>query len=163
MTRRLGPRYGMVNPIVGTVFPNFSFIRSTSRTFRVWHPRGPESIEVWSWGYVDKEAPPEVKDKVRLSVIQGFSPSGTFEQDDMDNWAGVHPDLPGLNVAPFGSEHADGVGPRPVQRIAGCHGERPPRQRIQPPKLLPPLGRVDVRTCVIVTAFRFGWSARRRR
>jgi phenylpropionate dioxygenase-like ring-hydroxylating dioxygenase large terminal subunit len=84
--RRLGPRYGMVNPIVGTVFPNFSFIRSTSRTFRVWHPRGPDSIEIWAWGYVDKDAPPEVKEKVRLAVIQGFSPSGTFEQDDMDNW-----------------------------------------------------------------------------
>ena len=84
--RRLGPRYGMVNPLAGTVFPNFSFIRSTSRTFRVWHPRGPEGIEIWAWGYVDKEAPPEVKDKVRLSVIHGFSPSGNFEQDDMDNW-----------------------------------------------------------------------------
>ena len=86
VVRRLGPRYGMVNPIVGTVFPNFSFIRSTSRTFRVWHPRGPDSIEIWAWGYVDKDAPPEVKEKVRLAVIQGFSPSGTFEQDDMDNW-----------------------------------------------------------------------------
>ena len=76
----------MVNPLAGTVFPNFSFIRSTSRTLRVWHPRGPDSIEIWAWGYVDKEAPPEVKDKVRLSVIHGFSPSGNFEQDDMDNW-----------------------------------------------------------------------------
>ena len=84
--RRLGPRYGMVNPIVGTVFPNFSFLRGTSRAFRVWHPRGPRSIEVWSWGFVDKAAPPEVKEKFRLSVVQGFSPSGTFEQDDMDNW-----------------------------------------------------------------------------
>ena len=84
--RRLGPRYGMVNPIVGTVFPNFSFLRGTSRAFRVWHPRGPRSIEVWSWGFVDKAAPPEVREQFRLSVVQGFSPSGTFEQDDMDNW-----------------------------------------------------------------------------
>ena len=84
--RRLGPRYRMVNPIVGTVFPNFSFLRGTSRTFRVWHPRGPRSIEVWSWGFVDKAAPPEVREQFRLSVVQGFSPSGSFEQDDMDNW-----------------------------------------------------------------------------
>ena len=84
--RRLGPRYGKVNPIVGTVFPNFSFLRGTSRAMRVWHPRGPGSIEVWSWGYVDKAAPPEIKEQFRLSAIQGFSPSGTFEQDDMDNW-----------------------------------------------------------------------------
>ena len=86
VARRLGTRYGMVNPLADTVFPNLSFIRSTSRTSRVWHPRGPESIEIWAWGYVDKEAPPGVKDKIRLAVIRGFSPLGNFEQDDMDNW-----------------------------------------------------------------------------
>ena len=84
--RRLGPRYEQVNPIVGTAFPNFSFLRGTSRAMRVWHPRGPGSIEVWSWAFVDKAAPPEVKEQFRLSAIHGFSPSGTFEQDDMDNW-----------------------------------------------------------------------------
>ena len=84
--QRLGPRYSQVNPIVGTVFPNFSMLRGTSRAFRVWHPRGPGSIEVWSCAYVDKAAPPEIKEQLRLSNIRGFSPSGTFEQDDMDNW-----------------------------------------------------------------------------
>ena len=52
--RRLGPRSGLINPIVGTVFPNFSMLRATSRTFRVWHPRGPDQTEVWSWVYVDR-------------------------------------------------------------------------------------------------------------
>jgi hypothetical protein len=84
--KRLGPRYGMIKPIVGTVFPNFSFLRATSRTFRVWHPRGPDKIELWSWVYVDKAAPPNVKDAIRLAGLRGFSPAGTFEQDDMDNW-----------------------------------------------------------------------------
>jgi 3-phenylpropionate/trans-cinnamate dioxygenase alpha subunit len=84
--KRLGPRVHLINPIVGTVFPNFSFLRATSRTFRVWHPRGPDRTEVWSWVYVDKAAPPEVKEAMRLAGIRGFSPSGTFEQDDMDNW-----------------------------------------------------------------------------
>jgi 3-phenylpropionate/trans-cinnamate dioxygenase subunit alpha len=84
--KRLGPRLGVVNPTVGTVFPNFSFLRATSRTFRVWQPRGPDKIEVWSWVYVDRAAPPAVKDAVRLAGVRGFSPSGTFEQDDMDNW-----------------------------------------------------------------------------
>ena len=84
--QRLGDRYKQVNPIVGTVFPNFSMLRGTSRSMRVWHPRGPDSIEVWSWGFVDKAAPAEIKEQVRLSAVRGFSPSGTFEQDDMDNW-----------------------------------------------------------------------------
>jgi 3-phenylpropionate/trans-cinnamate dioxygenase subunit alpha len=83
---RLGPRSALINPIVGTAFPNFSLLRATSRTFRVWHPRGPDKTEVWSWVYVDKAAPPEVKQAIRLSGVRGFGPSGTFEQDDMDNW-----------------------------------------------------------------------------
>ncbi len=84
--KRLGPRAHLVNPIVGTVFPNFSLLRATSRTFRVWHPRGPDKTEVWSWVYADRAAPPEVKKAIRLAGVRGFSPSGTFEQDDMDNW-----------------------------------------------------------------------------
>jgi 3-phenylpropionate/trans-cinnamate dioxygenase subunit alpha len=35
---------------------------------------------------VDKTAPPQVKEAIRLAGVRGFSPSGTFEQDDMDNW-----------------------------------------------------------------------------
>jgi phenylpropionate dioxygenase-like ring-hydroxylating dioxygenase large terminal subunit len=84
--KRLGPRSRLTNPIVGTMFPNFSMLRATSRTFRVWHPRGPDKTEVWSWVYTDKVAPPHVKEAIRLAGVRGFSPSGTFEQDDMDNW-----------------------------------------------------------------------------
>jgi 3-phenylpropionate/trans-cinnamate dioxygenase subunit alpha len=84
--KRLGPRSGLINPIVGTMFPNFSMLRATSRTFRVWQPRAPDRTEVWSWVYTDKAAPQHVKDAIRLAGVRGFSPSGTFEQDDMDNW-----------------------------------------------------------------------------
>jgi phenylpropionate dioxygenase-like ring-hydroxylating dioxygenase large terminal subunit len=84
--KRLGARSSVINPIVGTMFPNFSMLRATSRTFRVWQPRGPDKTAVWSWVYTDKAAPPHVKEAIRLSGVRGFSPSGTFEQDDMDNW-----------------------------------------------------------------------------
>ena len=86
--RRLGPRLKRVKPIVGTLFPNFSMLRSVSRTFRVWHPRGPEKTEVWAWVFADKAAPAAVKEAIRLAGMRGFGPSGTFEQDDMDNWQG---------------------------------------------------------------------------
>ena len=86
VAKRLGPKYALVNPIVGTVFPNFSLLRGSSRAFRLWQPKGPDKIEIWSWAYVDKAAPPEVKEELRLAAIRGFGPSGTFEQDDMDNW-----------------------------------------------------------------------------
>ena len=106
-----GLGYDLVNPIVGTVFPNFSFLRATSRTFRVWHPRGLIRLEVWSWVYVDKAAPPEVKEALRLAGIRGFSPSGTFEQDDMDNWQECTRTCRGVVSRRLCLEHPDGAGP----------------------------------------------------
>ena len=64
-----------------TIFPNFSVFNS-ARTLRVWHPRGPDEIEVWAFGIVDKEAGPEEREQVRLATTRTFSPAGTFEQDD---------------------------------------------------------------------------------
>jgi hypothetical protein len=84
--KRLGDRFDHVFPIVGNVFPNFGLLRAVARSFRVWHPFGPDKIELWSWTYVDKAAPPEVKEAMRLAVVRSFSPSGIYEQDDMDNW-----------------------------------------------------------------------------
>jgi phenylpropionate dioxygenase-like ring-hydroxylating dioxygenase large terminal subunit len=88
MKQRLGARLQLGKPIAGTVFPNFSMLRPTSRTIRVWHPRGPDKTEVWAWIFVDKAAPPEVKKALRLAGARVFGPGGTFEQDDMDNWQG---------------------------------------------------------------------------
>ena len=84
--KRLGPRRDIVNPSVATIFPNFSMVRAVARTFRVWLPKGPDRVEVRAWAFCDKAAPPEIKEIIRLGVIRGVSPSGTFEQDDMDNW-----------------------------------------------------------------------------
>ena len=36
--------------------------------------------------YADTDAPDAVKDAVRLSSLRTFGPSGSLEQDDMDNW-----------------------------------------------------------------------------
>ena len=38
--------------------------------------------------FADKAAPSEVKEAIRLAGVRVFGPSGTFEQDDMDNWQG---------------------------------------------------------------------------
>ena len=88
MHRRLGPRLSQVQPIFGTAFPNFSFNRAPAHTLRVWHPRGVDKIEIWLWAYVDRSAPAEVKDAMRLASLRSFSASGTYEQDDMGNWEG---------------------------------------------------------------------------
>lgn len=86
--KRLGDRVKLVKPHAGTIFPNFSMLRSIARTFRVWQPRGPGHTEIQAAVYVDKAAPSEVKEAFRLQAIRGFGPSGGFEQDDMDNWQG---------------------------------------------------------------------------
>ena len=83
---RLGPRARVLNPIVGTIFPNFSILKGGTRCFRVWHPKGPDKVEIWSWVFTDRAAPPEVKEDIRLVALRSFSPAGTLEQDDMDNW-----------------------------------------------------------------------------
>ena len=88
MQQRLGSRLNRVYPIFGTTFPNFSLNRAPAHTLRVWHPKGPDKTEIWVWAYVDTSAPPEVKAAMRLASLRSFSASGTYEQDDMDNWQG---------------------------------------------------------------------------
>ena len=83
---RLGSRMNEVSVQVVNVFPNFSISRGTSRTLRVWQPKGPGKVEVWSGQFVDTAAPPEVKDAFRLAGLRSFGPGGVLEQDDVDNW-----------------------------------------------------------------------------
>ncbi len=88
MESRLGPARARLAASAGTVFPNFSTLWGTS-TIRVWHPRGPDKIEVWSWVIVDKAAPPEVKDTTRVQCLRSFSPGGITEEADGENWSQV--------------------------------------------------------------------------
>ncbi len=83
MEQHLGPRTHLIEPIVGTCFPNLSF---EFFTMRVWHPRGPQKTEVWSWCFVDKAAPEHLKREMQLFHSRRFGPGGAFEQDDGENW-----------------------------------------------------------------------------
>lgn len=71
-----------------TIFPNLSFLVGT-QTLRVWHPRGPDKIEVWAWVLVDRKAPAATKEAFRLGAVRAFGPGGILEQDDGDNWVEV--------------------------------------------------------------------------
>ncbi len=86
--KRMGDRLKRIKPHAGTIFPNFSMLRSVARTYRVWQPRGPGRTEIQSAVYVDKAAPPEVKEAFRITALRAFGPAGGYEQDDMDNWQG---------------------------------------------------------------------------
>jgi 3-phenylpropionate/trans-cinnamate dioxygenase subunit alpha len=69
-----------------TVFPNFSYL-PVNGSIRVWHPKGPDRMEVWAWTIVDKSMPEEVREAQRLYNLRTFGPSGIFEQDDGENWS----------------------------------------------------------------------------
>jgi len=72
---------------VGNIFPHCSLLSFAGfLTVRLWHPRGPKRMEVWSWGLVEREAPPAVVELARKMQILTFSPSGIFEQDDGEMW-----------------------------------------------------------------------------
>jgi len=84
--QRLGTLRGReISRINCTVFPNLS-LSSSSGMLHVWHPRGPLQTEVWLYTLVDRDAPPAVKDTLRLAAQRHFSPAGLFEQDDGENW-----------------------------------------------------------------------------
>ena len=71
-----------------TIFPNFSVFAGVD-TARIWHPRGPDAIEVWAFGLVDKAASDEEKEQARIATLRTFSPAGTWEQDDGENWVEI--------------------------------------------------------------------------
>lgn len=85
--KRLGKvRSRMIGSIASaTVFPNLSFLPGHN-TFRTWVPKGPHEIELNTWVLVNKNMPPALKEKYRKGVMRTFSPSGTLEMDDGENW-----------------------------------------------------------------------------
>ncbi|MBO1113047.1 aromatic ring-hydroxylating oxygenase subunit alpha [Bordetella petrii] len=83
--RRLGDK-SRLRPFVGTIFPNTSFHGNQPRSIFVWHPHGPDTVEVWRFFLVDKDAPPAVKDFLRHYYMRYSGPAGMTEQDDMENW-----------------------------------------------------------------------------
>lgn len=102
-----------------SIFPNCSFLYGTN-TFKVWQPRGPRELEVYTWTLVEKDMPGELKQMMHRNNIDSFGTAGLFESDDGENfeectasnrgfvtrqgelftgmgqgWEGPHPELPG--------------------------------------------------------------------
>lgn len=77
-----------------TLFPTLSWLNGTA-TLRVWHPRGPNQVEVWAFCIADKNAPEEVKAAFERSATRAFGPAGFLEQDDSENWVEIQKILRG--------------------------------------------------------------------
>ncbi len=85
----LGDRPNLIG-MVGTVFPNMSYLARQPRSIAMWHPRGPHMTEAWRWFLINKDTPDEVKEVLRHYYIRYSGPGGMTEQDDMENWNYAH-------------------------------------------------------------------------
>jgi phenylpropionate dioxygenase-like ring-hydroxylating dioxygenase large terminal subunit len=86
---------------VGTVFPNFSFLMmpltpapktlapTGFMTVRMWQPKGPNQIDIWSWYLVWEGTSEEWAELSYRAGLGTFSSSGLFEQDDSVPWQSV--------------------------------------------------------------------------
>ncbi|MCT7657992.1 SRPBCC family protein, partial [Mycobacterium deserti] len=86
-------------PIVGTIFPNLSFIRfptpdptgkmSVFTSFRQWQPIGPTEMEVWSWQFAWKFQSDESAMQDLVIGQSQFGSAGIVEEDDTVAWEGA--------------------------------------------------------------------------
>ncbi len=97
--------------VVGNVFPNMSFLntvvvpppewsgperRSISfLTVRQWQPKRSDRMEVWTWLFMEKNAPQWWEQASRECYLRSFGVAGVFEQDDMENWVEITKSLRG--------------------------------------------------------------------
>ncbi|WP_418601877.1 aromatic ring-hydroxylating dioxygenase subunit alpha [Mycolicibacterium sp. SCSIO 43805] len=81
--------------IHGNVFPNLSFLNAFIAkdgesmpvpilTLRQWRPLDAARMEVWSWFFVERNAPEEFKQQSFETYVRTFGVGGVFEQDDAE-------------------------------------------------------------------------------
>ena len=99
---------------VTTIFPNTS-THMDPRAIFVWHPRGPDTMELWRWFILDKKSPKHVKDAARHFGLRYSGPGGMTEQDDAENWNYATAASKGTIAARYAFNYEMGLGhPKPV-------------------------------------------------
>lgn len=68
-----------------SLFPNISYLFGIM-VFKVWHPLGPDKIEVMTWPIAEKEMPEDLKRRLAVASHRTFGPAGMLEGDDLDNF-----------------------------------------------------------------------------
>jgi 3-phenylpropionate/trans-cinnamate dioxygenase alpha subunit len=89
VAERLGDQRALIYNAVwdGSMFPNCSFLRGID-TWKVWQPRGPREVEIWTWTLVEKDMPEELKRGIRHTNEKTFGAAGILEGDDGENMEG---------------------------------------------------------------------------
>jgi Ring hydroxylating alpha subunit (catalytic domain) len=68
-----------------TVFPNFSGLGGLAN-IRIWHPKGQNKFEIWSYTIVERNAPEEIKEMQQRASLLTEGAAGMVEIDDGENW-----------------------------------------------------------------------------
>jgi phenylpropionate dioxygenase-like ring-hydroxylating dioxygenase large terminal subunit len=68
------------------IFPNMGTQYYQPWVIRIMHPQGPTMTEIWTYFFVDRQAPQEVKEIVKDYYSRYTGPAGMTQQDDMENW-----------------------------------------------------------------------------
>lgn len=110
-----------VSLIHGTIFPNASMLWNRW-ALRVWHPKGTDAMEVHSWQILPRSAPPTVKRSLLLDYQRHFSASGTWEQDDSEQWNYSTNSTDGFVTANLALNYQMGASRRPNARFPGFPG-----------------------------------------
>lgn len=87
-------------PTIGTIFPNFSYLRFPQpavpgempvpfTSIRVWQPVAPGVMELWNYELEYAFLPDEFIEKCYMAGQFGFGSGGIFEQDDTAVWEGI--------------------------------------------------------------------------
>jgi phenylpropionate dioxygenase-like ring-hydroxylating dioxygenase large terminal subunit len=89
VTEKLGKERALLYNAVwdGSMFPNTSFLRGID-TWKVWQPRGPREVEIWTWTLVERAMPEELKRGIRHTNEKTFGAAGILEGDDGENMEG---------------------------------------------------------------------------
>ncbi len=68
-----------------SIFPNISYLWGIM-TFKVWHPLGPDKIEIMTWPIAERDMPDDLKQRLAVASHRTFGPAGMLEGDDLDNF-----------------------------------------------------------------------------
>ncbi len=69
----------------GAFFPNCSYLVG-SNIFKVWHPMGPDKLEVMTWTIAEKNMSDDLKHRMKVATHRIFGTAGMLESDDLDNF-----------------------------------------------------------------------------
>jgi len=87
-------------PTIGTIFPNFSYLRFPQpavaggrpypfTSIRMWQPVSPGVMELWNWQFEYACVDEATTKESYLAGVYGFGSGGIFEQDDTAVWEGI--------------------------------------------------------------------------